>query len=149
MDTPVVFDYSGWAARYPELAAFVIQATAQAYFNEAQLYCDNSPTSRIPNSAPMYQRTTYLNMLTAHIAALNAPLGTPSSPLVGRISNASQGSVNVTAQMDVPAGTAQWYAQTKYGIAFWTATTQFRSMLYAPGCAPKTMPFGINRVVLR
>jgi len=89
MDAPVVFNYTSWAARYPELSGSVGSPQAQEYFNEAQLYCDNSPNSIIPNCAPVYQRATYLNMVTAHIAALNASLnGSPSSPLVGRITSA-------------------------------------------------------------
>lgn len=143
---PVVFNYATWAARYPELAQ-VPQSTAQLYFNEAQLYVDNSPCSIIPNIAPAYQRATFLNMITAHIAALNYPFnGQPSSPLVGRISNATEGSVNVTATLDMPAGSPQWYAQSKYGIAYWQASAAFRTMHYVPGCVPAANPFYWNTV---
>lgn len=80
-----------------------------------------------------------LNMATAHIAALNSPLnGQASSPLVGRITNASEGSVSVQTQFDVPPGSAQWWAQTKYGAAFYAATAQFRVMQYFPG--PEYIP---------
>ena len=144
-NTPVVFDYSSWALRYPELASSVSQPLAQLYFNEAQLYVDNSACSLVPNCAPAYQRATFLNMVTAHIAALNAPLGgQPPNPLVGRVSNATEGSVNVAAQFDVPAGSAQWFAQTKYGAAFWQASAQFRTMHYVPGAVPIMNPFTAN-----
>jgi hypothetical protein len=110
MNGVVVFDYSAWAARYPELASSVSQSLAQQYFNEAQLYCDNTPCSIVRN---LCIRAMLLNMVTAHIAALNAPLnGEPSSPLVGRINSATEGSVSVGTQLDMPAGSAQWYAQT-------------------------------------
>lgn len=129
----VSFDFAGWAARYPELAGAVTPQIAQQYFNEAQLYCDNSPCSPIRDAS---QRAILLNMVTAHIAALNAPLnGQPSSQIVGRITNAAQGSVSVAAQMDVPPGSAQWFAQTKYGAAFWAATAAYRTMHYMPGPA--------------
>jgi hypothetical protein len=106
---------------------------AQQYFFEAQLYCDNTACSPIRDAS---QRAILLNMVTAHIAALNAPIdGQPSSPLVGRIANATQGSVTVATQMDVPPGSAQWFAQTKYGAAFWAATAQYRTMQYIPGPA--------------
>ena len=65
----VVFDYSAWALRYPELAPYVSAPAAQVYFNEAQIYCDNSDFSPVQNIG---LRTTYLNMLTAHIAWLTA-----------------------------------------------------------------------------
>jgi len=127
----VTFNYGNWSIRYPELAAWVGQPQAQQFFNEAQQYCDNTPCSIVQN---IDQRTIFLNQLTAHITALNAPItNEPSSPLVGRISNAIEGSVTVAAQMDVPQGCPQWYAQTKYGIAYWVASAAFRTMHYIPG----------------
>src|ERR1017187_352996 len=150
MRSPVTFSYASWAARYPELSVSVGLPQAQQFFNEAQLYCDNSPCSIIPNCEPTFQRAIFLNMLTAHIAAMNAALnGAPSSPLVGRVSAATEGSVNVSTQMDYPPGSPQWYQQTKYGAAFWAASASFRSMRYVPGPVPRTMPFGPGAVVLR
>jgi hypothetical protein len=133
----VVFSYADWIAMYPELANSVTQPTAQMYFFQAQLYCDNTPTSIIRDTSPGGEREMLLNMMTAHIAALNAPInGQPSSPLVGRITNATQGSVSVATQMDMPPGSAQWYNQTKYGAAFWAATAKYRTMRYVPGPQP-------------
>lgn len=138
----VVFNYALWAARYPELAAWVNSTLASIYFMEAQLYCDNSLTSIIPNLPPVYERATLLNQMTAHVAALNAPLNNaPSSPLVGRISNATEGSVSVQTQMDYPPGSPQWYMQTKYGAAFWTGTAKYRTMRYVPGLAGRINPW--------
>lgn len=140
MDGVVTFQYNAWSERYPELAASVSQPQAQGYFNEATLYCDNTPCSVIRD---LCMRAVLLNMVTAHIAALNAPLnGEPSSPLVGRINSASEGSVSVGTQLDMPAGSAQWYSQTKYGLAYWQATAQFRSMRYVPGPVPIANPWG-------
>lgn len=140
MDNVVSFDYSAWAARYPELSTSVPQPLAQQYFNEATLYCDNTPCSIVTD---LVMRAVLLNMLTAHIAALNAPLnGQSSSPLVGRINSATEGSVSVGTQLDMPPGSAQWYSQTKYGLAFWQATVQFRSMQYVPGRVPVANPWG-------
>lgn len=130
----VIFNYEIWSHIYPELAASVTQPQAQIYFNEATLYADNTPQSVVRD---LTQRTVLLGMLTAHIAALRAPLnGQPSSPLVGRISSGTQGSVSVQTQLDMPAGSAQWFAQTKYGLQFWQATVQYRSMRYVPGPQP-------------
>lgn len=140
MEGVVVFDYMAWSARYPELATSVTQPTAQMYFNEAQLYCDNTPCSIVVD---VCIRAVLLNQVTAHIAALNSSLnGQPSSPLVGRINAATQGSVSVGTQLDMPPGSSQWFAQTKYGLAFWQATAQFRSMRYVPGRTPVVNPWG-------
>lgn len=142
MENVVSFDYSSWALRYPELAASVPQPLAQQYFNEATLYCDNTPCSIVTD---LTMRAMLLNMVTAHIAALNAPLnGQASSPLVGRINTATEGSVSVGTQLDMPPGSAQWFAQTKYGLSFWQATAQFRSMRYVPGPVPITNPWGFR-----
>jgi hypothetical protein len=140
----VVFDYAGWIARYPEFATLP-QATAQALFNEAGLYCDNTACSPITDDSVGGQRSMLLWMVTAHIAALNFGVGGESaSPLVGRVNSASEGSVSVAAQMDVAPGSAQGFAQTKYGAAFWQATAQFRTMFYCPGPAPVSNPFSLG-----
>ena len=84
-----------------------------------------------------------LGMVTAHIAALNAPLsGHPASTLVGRISSATEGSVTVATQNDYPPGTAQWWQQTKYGAAFWAASAQFRTARYVHGPRAQYNGFG-------
>jgi hypothetical protein len=135
----IAFDYTAWSTRYPELGAFVNQPLAQMYFNEATLYCDNTECSPIRDDSIGGVRSMLLNMVTAHIAGLNAVLnGQASSSLVGRISNAGEGSVNVSAQMDLPPGSAQWFNQTKYGAAFWAATAQYRTMRYIRG--PQFIP---------
>ena len=129
-NSPVVFDYNSWSVRYPELSSSVSSGLAQLYFNEACLYCDNSAVSLVPSDNGV--RAMVLNMLTAHIAALNAPLnGQPSSPLVGRTSNATEGSVSVQTDFQVP-GTAAWFAQSKYGAAAWQAMLPYRSGRYLP-----------------
>ena len=126
----VSFDYTAWAMRYPELSASVAQPLAQLYFNEATLYLNNTGASVVRD---LCTRATLLNMLTAHIAALNAPLnGQASSPLVGRIATASEGSVSVGTDLQVP-GSAAWAAQTKYGLAWWQATLPYRSARYIRG----------------
>lgn len=139
MSGVVAFDYTSWATRYPELACSVLPPLALAYWTEAQLYCDNTACSPISD---LTVRAMLLNMVCSHIAALNAPLnGQPSSPLVGRVSSASEGSVSVQTSMDVAPGTAQWFAQSKYGASFWAATAQYRTMHYMPNPGRPTDPY--------
>lgn len=135
MATPAVtFDYAVWVARYPEFAA-VSELQALGYFQEAGLYCANEACNPAFTVLP-----TLLNMLTAHIAWLNAPrdaagnpasAGQPASSLVGRINSASEGSVSVQTENQYDPGTPQWYQQTKYGSAYWAATAQFRTARYS------------------
>ena len=130
----VTFNYQTWVQRYPEFAN-VSQALAQAYFDEASLYFANCGwTGSLP------QAPTLLNMLTAHIAWLYAPRdanGNPSStgqaasPLVGRISSAGEGSVNVSTELTQSGGPSQsFFTQSKYGFSFFQATAQFRTGHY-------------------
>jgi len=125
----VVFDYDIWAAQFPELAAQVSNAQAQMYFDQATLFVDNTACSPIWDTT---KRAVILNMTTAHIAQLLAPLnGTPSNGLVGRVSNASEGSVSVGTDLRTP-NTAAWWQQTKYGLLAWQAMAPYRNAMYVP-----------------
>lgn len=137
----VVFDYAGWTLRYPELSAFVSQPLATIYFNEATMYVDNTAASIVADYSVGGARSTLLNMLTAHIAALNYGVsGQAPSPLVGRVSGATEGSVSVQAEYTAP-GTAAWFLQTKYGAAFWQASAQYRTMQYFTPPQPFTQDY--------
>ena len=133
----VTFNYAAWSARYPEFAA-VTQATAQEYFNEATIYWRNDGSS--PCSTPAIQ-STLLNMLTAFIAERYSQSQNDPSPgnakdadvPVGRISNATEGSVSGQFTNDYPPGSPQFFQQNKYGADFWQATAVYRTMRYARG----------------
>jgi len=128
----VQFDYAVWAARYPELATSVAEPLAQSYFAEATIYQANDGSGPVRDSG---QQLALLNMLTAHIAKLNAPIGGVESPqLVGRISNASQGSVSgATSYVDPKTDLQAWANQTKYGANWYSATSQYRTFRYRGG----------------
>jgi len=132
----VAFDYALWRARYPEFDS-VPEPVASLYFTEACLYLDNTDASLVVDEA---QRLLYLNMLTAHVAALYGQTnGEEPSNLVGRVASAGEGSVNVSVEAAFP-GSAAWFAQTKYGISYWQATSRFRSFRYRPGAQPFYQP---------
>ena len=65
---PTVFDYQTWVTRYPEFIT-IEASTAQLYFNEATLYCNNSSGTLVVNDR---ERAMYLNMLTAHCHKVKA-----------------------------------------------------------------------------
>lgn len=120
----VTFSYATWVARYPEFAASVTAGQAQGYFDEACIYLDNTACARVP----IPPRATILNMLTAHIAQLYAILnGQPSPQTVGRISNATQGSVSVGLDMGTTTTAQAWFLQTKYGASAWQALAAYRT----------------------
>lgn len=132
---PVVFDYATWGLRYPELAPIPVGPDlAQLYFDEATLYLNNTPSSPVQSISI---RAMILGMLTAHIAELNRIVnGEAANPLVGRITNASQGSVSVSADMGTVPGTAVWFLQSRYGAAAYQALAPYRTARYAPGRQP-------------
>jgi hypothetical protein len=124
----VTFSPTAWAARYPEFAA-VSSASAQLYFNEATLYCAN----KLNPVRTIEALTMLLWMVTAHIAQLNSPVtvaGANSGTPTGRISQATEGSVNATFTNDYPPGTPQWWQSTKYGAAYWAASLPYRLFKY-------------------
>lgn len=131
MGAIAVFDYGLWATRYPELAA-VSEPLARLYFAETGVYHSNDGAGPVADAD---QQLTLMNMLTAHIAWLNRTdaAGQPVSPLVGRINSASEGSVSVGTELNVPPGTAQWFALSSYGFSYWNATAGYRTARYRPG----------------
>lgn len=75
------------------------------------------------------RRLTLLNMLTAHVAQLAGarnPDGVPDGT-IGAVSSATEGSASVSYDSGLLPGTAIWYRQTPYGLAFWQATINLRS----------------------
>ena len=134
MNGVVVFDPNWFIAVYPEFTN-VPSATLSTYFTLATTLCDNTACSPIQDASPPGVRAVALNCLVAHFAAL-AGLGTNNSErqgLVGRISNASQGSVSVA--VDMPSSPdAAWYNQTQYGATFWATTARYRMGRYVPYC---------------
>ncbi len=128
----VAFDYTVWSKRFPALAA-IDRDLAQMYFDEATLYWNNNGGS--PASTAGIQ-SLLMNLMTAHVAALNTQSQGDESPgsakdansPVGRVASATQGSVTVQTAMDgPPAMSKAWFDQTQYGSSFWAATAQYRT----------------------
>ncbi len=150
---PIVFDYVWFQVNYPEIASACSYGMANNYFNLATMFCNNNgngvSSALLPTGEGFY--TCYsiaspvtnpatlqglLGMMTAHIATLFAPInGNPPSTLVGRISSAGEGSVNVATDFPSQPG-SEWFNQTKYGAMFWAATKIYRMARYYPGPQP-------------
>jgi hypothetical protein len=85
-------------------------------------------------------------MLTAHVGYLAGVLSADGKPPpVGRVSQASEGSVSATLEYVTPtAGSGAWFNQTPYGAAFWQATRSLRGMRYVVNPVP--VSYNGNRV---
>jgi hypothetical protein len=139
----VSFDFTSFSAAYPE---FVYLGSAQIneYWNMATVLHANDGTGPVPTATI---QTTLLNALTAHIAYMFSGLeGQGASPLVGQVTTATQGSVNVGVQALYPPGSAAWYTQTKYGALYYAMCAAFRVALYVPGPSRIQNPYGARLV---
>lgn len=124
------FNWAAFSARYPEFV-YIGQAAVGDFWTEATLYHANDGSGPVENEA---QQGVLLNMLAAHIAKLNKGYeGQGPSPLVGRLSAATEGSVNVSVENQYPPGSAQWFQQSQYGAAYWAATSIYRRFGYVAG----------------
>lgn len=144
----VTFDYAAWQAMFPDFAN-VSSAYATSCFTRATFLCQNNAANPVVSRSfgDTTQLTYFLNLLTAHICWLNAPQvngipnttgGASPSPLVGRVSQASEGTVSVSTDLgagNMPQGMA-YYAQTKWGLEYWQASAGYRQGPYIPGVGP-------------
>ena len=140
----VAFDYAKWTTSFPELSGIVEGEAAEYFAQASELFFNNLGW---PGSLP--QAARLLNLLTAHIAWLFAardesgrPVtgGTQDPPaLVGRITNASEGSVSVQAEWQAGSNASPsqaWFLQSRYGGMYWQATAALRTAIYIPRQTP-------------
>jgi hypothetical protein len=67
---------------------------------------------------------------------IQQPLG-----IVGRISDAAEGDVSVSAQWEAPPSAGQaYFIQTKYGADYWTKTARYRTAQFIPAPASAYNP---------
>lgn len=130
----VVFDPSAFRTLFPEFTGFS-DAVLLGSFNTATLFCNNTDSSIVTD---IPTRTSFLNLLTAHVTKLSygtndgAGNVVPPSGLVGRVSNAVEGTVRVTTEMGGDSPSAAWFHQTQYGATYWAASVRYRTFRYQP-----------------
>lgn len=144
MGVIVTFDYPTWVQLFPNFA-YITQPQAQLYFGIATQLHRNDGGGPVTDNQT---QSNLLNLLTAHIAQLFAPApnGTTGrdASIVGRITNASEGSVSVATEMPMPTNpSSAWFLQTQYGALYWTASAPFRTMRYIPGRPKPNNPWPI------
>jgi uncharacterized protein DUF4054 len=126
----VQWTYDGWIAQYPELT-YVSDKAAAAYLTIATTLHRNDGGGPVEDAAT---QLNLLNMVVAHLAQLYAPNadGTPNASLVGRITDATQGSVSVSTDYGTITPSMAFWLQTKYGALYWAATAPYRTARYLP-----------------
>lgn len=130
MGVIVQFNLAAWRALYPEFAAVTDQQVNDC-FALATLYQRNDGNGPVDDGTIAL---SLLNLLTAHVVQLRYGSSiTPATGVVGRISNATEGSVSASADYPGVTPSQAWYVQTSYGAAWWQATAAYRTMHYIPG----------------
>ena len=128
MGTSIAFNPGVFLQLFPEFQQQgVTVAQLNMYVGLASQYLRNDGGGPVRT---VQEQANLLNLIVAHITALLAQNnGQPPSSLVGRIASASEGSVNVSADMPTNP-TEAWFNQTRYGAMFWAGTRQYRNMRY-------------------
>lgn len=139
MGVQVAFIYAQFIAAFPEFTnppGPTETAVTTVYEPLAEVYCRNDGGGPVTSAT---LQIALLNMMTAHVTALL--FGMPNyaggvwtfqpSPLVGRVNQASEGSVSVSVDMPSSPNSA-WFNQTKYGAMYWQAILPLRLGKYIP-----------------
>lgn len=146
MGVVISFDYNGWSALFPQFN-YLTQQQVTLFFNLATQFVRNDGCGPV---CSVQSQTNLLWLATAHIAQLIGPQppttiggGTtgPNATMVGRISNATEGSVSVGTENNYPPGSAQFWQQTQYGSMFWLASAPYRTARYMPGWVRNMDPY--------
>lgn len=130
MGVKIDFSVTNFKAAYPQFATLSDTQIVQGALPVAELYCRNDGGGPVSTAET---QTTLLNLMVAHICQLMyGANGQQPAGIVGRISDASEGSVSVSAEFPMTPTNA-WFMQTPFGAAFWQATAAYRTMRYVPG----------------
>jgi len=139
MGVIVTFDYANWAALFPQFSNLTEQQVETVILPLAEQYCRNDGGG--PVCDPNVQ-TQLINLMVAHVSQLLfGSMTQPLSPLVGRISTASEGSVSVGVEFPTTPSSA-WYLQTQYGAMYWQLVLPFRLGRYVPKITQQHQIFG-------
>lgn len=120
------FEWSDWAASFPELESFFRPETVEKIAERAELYFDPGHFSVV---CCLKERRVLFNLLVAHLVYLQQK-SVEGDQLVGSISHVSQGSVSLSVDTKPAKGIDPWLAQTRYGYEFWALTKKYRSTFY-------------------
>lgn len=145
MGVVVTFNYASWLQLFPQFA-YLNATQVQMYWGLATQLHRNDGGGPVSDATT---QTNLLNLATAHIVQLFAPNAITGQPnrdpnVVGRITNASEGSVSVATEMQLPPNAnASWWNQTQPGALYWLASAPFRTMRYVQAIPKPINPWPI------
>lgn len=123
-----VFDWSDWAASFPELESFFRPETVYKIAERAAIYFNPGKYSVV---CCLKERRILLNLLVAHLVSLQKKTEN-GDQLIGSIASVSEGSISLAVDTKSSAKSKidPWLAQTRYGYEFWALTKKYRSTFY-------------------
>ena len=140
MGVQITFDPNAWAAAYPQFSNLTSATITGVVLPLATVYCRNDGGGPI---CDINMQTQALWLMVAHVAQILFGSTTQNaSPLVGRVTNASEGSVSVAS--DWPKSdsvTDAWLSQTPYGVAFLALINAVTLGFYAAKQTPLNRPY--------
>lgn len=137
MGAVVQFDLAKWRALFPQFSNVTDQQVEGPVWTLAQQYCRNDGGGPVCDAGT---QTELLNLMVAHIAQLLYGSTTqPVSPLVGRVSDATEGSVSVGTEFPMNPSNA-FFVQTTYGSLYWQLALPFRLGRYIPKVTQQVQP---------
>lgn len=125
----VTFDAQDFKKQYTQFT--LSDGELERCFEQAELIVNNTDSAVVSD---VKERKVLLYLLVAHIASLlYGANGSDGAGMVGNMSSATEGTVNISmAVLGVDMDNA-WYAQTQYGNTFWLLTKKYRQARYLPG----------------
>ena len=137
MGAVIQFNYADWAAAFPEFGNIAEATIIGPVLAIATQYC------RIDGGSPIAAESTLtqaLNLMVAHVAQIMyGSTIQPLSPLVGHITDATEGSVSVSVEFPTTPENA-WFMQTRYGSMYWQLVLPFRLGRYVPKVTQQVQP---------
>lgn len=141
MGVVVTFDYTAWSALFPQFSNLTEDQVEQVVLPLAVQYNRNDGGGPICDAGV---QTQALNLMVAHCAQILFGSATQKvSPLVGRVSSATEGSVSVDTDYGGQPASAAWFNQTPYGAAWWVLVKPYRLGIYAPKITPQVQPINL------
>lgn len=140
MGVIVQFDLVQWRLLFPQFSNVTDMQLEGPIWAMAQAYCRNDGGGPVCN---VLVQTQLLNLMVAHIAQLlYGSTAQPKTGIVGRVSNATEGSVSVGVEFPMSPDNA-WYAQTEYGAMWWQLALPYRLMRYYPKMTQQVQPVSL------
>src|SRR5579859_2558681 len=117
MGAVATFVLADWRAAYPMFSNVSDGQLEGPVLTLASQYCRNDGCSPIPDQYVDLQ-TQALYLMMAHICQLMfGTAANPASGIVGRISDATEGSVSIGTEYMPMTPTNAWFNQTTFGAA--------------------------------